>query len=161
MHNNVMTPIYMNVVFKRISLSSKMKLRYNLLFVYPLCLCKTFMIYDLVIFHKTCMAITLFLMYFYFNPRPTQINPSIKTLTVIPNGPADVAGQACFSGAAATLVSYLIPENAAKYHAMPKEAGMSRLMGGIHYRVDCEVGLQVGNNVGNYAVQRAQADGGN
>ncbi|MDP4212252.1 MAG: phosphatase PAP2 family protein [Bacteroidota bacterium] len=99
--------------------------------------------------------------YYYFNPRPTQINPSIKTLTGIPNFPSYVSGHSCFSGAAATLLSYLIPENAAKYQAMAKEAGMSRLMGGIHYRVDCEVGLQVGNNVGNYAVQRAQADGGN
>lgn len=42
-----------------------------------------------------------------------------------------------------------------------KEAAMSRLMGGIHYRVDCDAGLAVGNNVGNYAVQRAQADGAN
>ena len=40
-------------------------------------------------------------------------------------------------------------------------AGMSSLMGCIHYRVDCEVGLNVGNKVGGYAVQRAQTDGGN
>jgi hypothetical protein len=99
--------------------------------------------------------------YFYFNPRPTQIDPSIKTLTGIPNFPSYVSGHSCFSGAAATLLSYLVPENAAKYQAMAKEAGMSRLMGGIHYRVDCDAGLAVGNNVGNYAVQRAQADGAN
>jgi hypothetical protein len=99
--------------------------------------------------------------YFYFNPRPTQVNSAIKTLTGIPNFPSYVSGHSMFSGAAATLLSYLVPENAAKYQAMAKEAGMSRLMGGIHYRVDCEVGLQVGNKVGEYAVQRAQVDGGN
>jgi hypothetical protein len=99
--------------------------------------------------------------YFYFNPRPTQVNPSIKTLTGIPNFPSYVSGHSMFSGAAAAILSYLVPENEAKYMAMAKEAGMSRLMGGIHYRVDCEVGLQVGLKVGGYAVQRAIADGGN
>ena len=99
--------------------------------------------------------------YFYFNPRPTQVDPSIKTLTGIPNFPSYVSGHSMFSGAASTFLSYLLPENASKYTAMAKEAGMSRLMGGIHYRVDCEVGLDVGNKVGGYAVQRAQTDGGN
>jgi hypothetical protein len=42
---------------------------------------------------------------------------------------------------------------------MAKEAAMSRLYGGIHYMSDCEVGLTVGKNVGNYAVQRAITDG--
>ena len=66
-----------------------------------------------------------------------------------------------FSGAAATLLGYLLPDNAAKYSSMANQAAMSRLMGGIHYRIDCEVGITVGNNVGNYAILRAQNDGSN
>ncbi|MFM2360947.1 MAG: hypothetical protein RLY16_2940, partial [Bacteroidota bacterium] len=62
-------------------------------------------------------------------------------------------------GAAATILSYIVPEKASAYDAMAKEASNSRLYGGIHYRSDCEVGLQVGINVGNYAVQRARTDG--
>ena len=50
--------------------------------------------------------------YYYFNPRPTQMNPSIKTLTGIPNFPAYISGHSTFSGAAATILSYLVPENA-------------------------------------------------
>ena len=42
---------------------------------------------------------------------------------------------------------------------MAKEASMSRLVGGIHYRADCEMGMVVGKNVGNYAIQRALTDG--
>ena len=42
---------------------------------------------------------------------------------------------------------------------MAAEASMSRMYGGIHYRSDCAVGLEVGKNVGNYAVQRAMTDG--
>jgi hypothetical protein len=99
--------------------------------------------------------------YHYFNPRPTQVDPSIKTLTGIPNFPSYVSGHSVFSGSAATLLGYLLPANATKYSSMANEAAMSRLMGGIHYRIDCEVGVTVGNNVGNYAILRAQNDGAN
>lgn len=97
--------------------------------------------------------------YYYFNPRPTQLDPSIKTLTGIPNFPAYISGHSTFSGAAATILSYIIPEKASAYSAMATEASLSRMYGGIHYRSDCEVGLAVGKNVGNYAVQRAKTDG--
>ncbi|WP_430901374.1 MULTISPECIES: phosphatase PAP2 family protein [unclassified Paraflavitalea] len=97
--------------------------------------------------------------YYYFNPRPTQLNPAIKTLTGIPNFPAYISGHSTFSAAAATILSVIVPERAADYDAMAKEASMSRLYGGIHYRSDCEVGLVVGKNVGNYAVARSQTDG--
>jgi hypothetical protein len=99
--------------------------------------------------------------YHYFNPRPTQLDPSIKTLTGIPNFPAYISGHSTFSGAAATILGYLLPENATKYSAMAQEAGKSRLVGGIHYRTDCDAGLEVGNKVGNYAILRAQNDGAN
>ncbi len=97
--------------------------------------------------------------YFYFNPRPTQLNPAIKTLTGIPNFPSYISGHSTFSGAAAAVLSYIIPNNAAKYNAMATEASLSRLYGGIHYRSDCEVGLVTGKNIGNYAVTRGQNDG--
>ena len=97
--------------------------------------------------------------YFYFNPRPTQMNPAIKTLTGIPNFPSYISGHSTFSGAAATVLAHIVPENADKYQAMAQEASLSRILAGIHYRSDCSVGLQVGQNVGNYAVQRAMADG--
>lgn len=97
--------------------------------------------------------------YFYYNPRPTQLDPSIKTLTGIPNFPSYISGHSTFSGAAATILSHIIPERATAYDAMASDASFSRLAGGIHYRSDCEMGLVVGKNVGNYAVSRAQTDG--
>lgn len=99
--------------------------------------------------------------YYYFNARPTQMNPSIKTLTGIPNFPAYISGHSTFSGAASTILGFLMPENATKYSAMAEEAGKSRLVGGIHCKTDCDAGLTVGNGVGNYAVLRAQNDGAN
>ncbi|MBN9379382.1 MAG: phosphatase PAP2 family protein [Chitinophagaceae bacterium] len=97
--------------------------------------------------------------YFYFNPRPSQINGDIKTLTGVPNFPSYVSGHSMFSGAAAAILGHIVPERASAYMAMAQEAANSRFIGGIHYKVDCEVGLTVGQNVGNYAVQRATHDG--
>jgi hypothetical protein len=95
----------------------------------------------------------------YFNPRPCQLNPKIKTLTGVPNFPAYISGHSTFSAAASTVLSYLIPEKAAAYRRMAEEASLSRMYGGIHFRTDCEVGLQVGGKVGEFAVRRAATDG--
>ncbi len=97
----------------------------------------------------------------YFSPRPSQVNPEIKTLTGLPNFPSYVSGHSTFSGAAATILAHLIPEKAILFNSMALEASNSRLYGAIHYRSDCEVGLEMGKKVGNYAIQRALADGAN
>lgn len=97
--------------------------------------------------------------YFYFNPRPSQLNPEIKTLTGLPNFPAYISGHSTFSAAAATILSHIVPARAKDYDAMAKEASISRMYGGIHYRSDCEKGLETGNKVGAYAVSRAKTDG--
>ncbi|MFA6085195.1 phosphatase PAP2 family protein [Mucilaginibacter sp.] len=97
--------------------------------------------------------------YFYFNPRPTQMVMNIKTLTGIPNFPSYTSGHSNFSGAAATVLTYLLPDRGTKFTDMAHEAAMSRLYGAIHYRSDCEVGLLTGAKVGQYAVERAKTDG--
>lgn len=98
--------------------------------------------------------------YHYFNPRPSQMNPSIKSLTGVPNFPSYISGHSTFSGAAAIILGHIIPNRADAYMQMANEAARSRFVGGLHYNEsDCIVGLDVGKNVGNYAVQRAETDG--
>ena len=97
--------------------------------------------------------------YFYFNQRPSQANPNIKTLTGIPNFPAYTSGHSNFSAAAAAVLTYLLPDRGSKFTDLAHDAAMSRLYGAIHYRSDCEVGLQTGAKVGQYAVLRGKADG--
>lgn len=97
--------------------------------------------------------------YFYFNPRPSQMDTSIKTTTGCPNFPAYVSGHSTFSAAASTFLSHIIPSKSSEFDAMAKEASQSRLYGGIHYRSDCEKGLELGKKVGTYAVNRAKTDG--
>lgn len=95
----------------------------------------------------------------YFNPRPSQMDPRIKTTTGLPNFPSYISGHSTFSGAAATILGHIIPSRATDYMNMANEASVSRMYGAIHYRSDCEKGLETGKKVGGYAVARALTDG--
>jgi hypothetical protein len=97
--------------------------------------------------------------YYYFNPRPTQMMPDIKTLTGIPNFPSYISGHSTFSEAASTILGHIIPANAAKYESMSSQAALSRFIAGIHTKIDCDAGITAGKSVGNYAVARAETDG--
>jgi hypothetical protein len=96
--------------------------------------------------------------YYYF-PRPSQMDPSIKTLTGVPNFPAYTSGHSTFSYAAATILGHIFPDQKTKLEAMALEASLSRIYGGIHYRMDCEAGARCGKVIGNFAITRAQNDG--
>ena len=97
--------------------------------------------------------------FYYFNPRPSQIIPEVKTLTGVPNFPSYISGHSTFSESAATILGHIIPANASKYEEMSAEAGKSRFISGIHTKIDCDEGFKAGRSVGNYAVQRAMIDG--
>jgi hypothetical protein len=97
--------------------------------------------------------------YTYFNPRPSQVDPSIKTMTGTPNFPSYVSGHSTFSGAACVVLSHIIPAKTQAFEAMSLEASNSRMYGCIHYRSDCEKGMELGKKVGGFAVARATIDG--
>ncbi len=97
--------------------------------------------------------------YTYYHPRPCQLNPEIKTMTGLPNFPGYTSGHSTFSGAASTYLAYLFPSQADKLTAQAKEASLSRILGCIHLRVDCEIGLLSGNKIGQLAIDRAKTDG--
>jgi hypothetical protein len=97
--------------------------------------------------------------YFYFNPRPSQMDPSIKTATGVPNFPAYTSGHSTFSGAAASVLGYLFPEGKNFFDEQAQEASLSRMYGGIHYRSDCQNGLDHGKRIAEYTINYAQNDG--
>ena len=97
--------------------------------------------------------------YRYYNPRPAQLDPSIKTFIGLPNFPSYPSGHSTFSSAAATTLTYLFPEGATSFSTMAAEAGMSRLYGGIHYRSDITGGGEHGKRVGAAVVSYARGDG--
>jgi hypothetical protein len=95
----------------------------------------------------------------YFNPRPSQMDPTIKTVVGLPNFPSYTSGHSTFSAAATVVLTYLFPSGAASFEAMRDEAALSRLYGGIHYRSDIEVGKAHGARIGGYTVAFARTDG--
>lgn len=99
--------------------------------------------------------------YFYFNPRPCQMDPAIKTATGVPNFPAYTSGHSTFSAAASTVLGYIFPNDAQWFDEQATEASLSRMYGGIHYRSDCQMGLDHGKRIANYTINFAKADGAN
>lgn len=97
---------------------------------------------------------------YYYYPRPSQVDPSIKTIG-LPNFPSYTSGHSTFSAAAATVLGYIFPGESASFEAMAQEAAESRIYGGIHYRFDSEAGLDCGNAIGSFAVKLGQQDGSN
>nr|WP_293834125.1 phosphatase PAP2 family protein [uncultured Arsenicibacter sp.] len=95
--------------------------------------------------------------YYYYYPRPQQFG--LKTSVGLPNFPSYTSGHSTFSGAASAVLGYIFPDRAAEFSTQANEASVSRIYGLIHYRFDCEVGLKVGKNVGQYAIDRGKADG--
>jgi membrane-associated phospholipid phosphatase len=95
----------------------------------------------------------------YYNPRPSQMDASIRTPIGLPNFPSYTSGHSTFSAAAAAILSYLFPSGAANFGAMRDEAGISRLYGGIHYPSDINAGKAHGTRIATYTLTFAQGDG--
>jgi PAP2 superfamily len=98
--------------------------------------------------------------YYYYYPRPNQMDKRIKTSVGLPNFPSYTSGHSTFSAAAATVLGYVFPGQKSTLDAQAKEASESRIFGLIHYRFDCEKGLEAGKKVGDFAIERGKKDGG-
>jgi hypothetical protein len=97
--------------------------------------------------------------YFYFNPRPIQLDPEATTCTGLPNFPSFTSGHSTFSSAAATVLSHMFPTESDYFNGLAEEASVSRLYGSIHYRADIEMGMVHGKALAGYTIDFAQSDG--
>jgi membrane-associated phospholipid phosphatase len=97
--------------------------------------------------------------YAYWAIRPFQLDPSFKPLFTTPNHPSYPAAHGCFSTAAAAILGYLFPRDAAAFDALARQANESRIWAGIHYRSDTVAGRNLGLAVANKVIERARQDG--
>ena len=95
----------------------------------------------------------------YWSGRPIGLIPGFASTIITPNFPSYISGHSTLSGASSVVLAAFFPGDAATLAAQAEEAAMSRLFGGIHWRSDNEVGLQVGRQVGRLALDRASQDG--
>jgi len=101
----------------------------------------------------------------WWDPRPinairdlgldTHWEPYLGT----PLFPSYPSGTSNYSGAAGEVLAHAFPADAKMWRRRANEAGMSRLWGGVHWRIDVEQGLKMGRKVGGLVVERARRDG--
>ncbi len=97
--------------------------------------------------------------YSYWGIRPDQYDPTYKSLIGTPPFPGYPSGHATMSGAMEILYTYFFPNEKALFERIAKEGAESRFQGGIHFRTDNEVGLDLGRKVAGKIVEKLKADG--
>jgi membrane-associated phospholipid phosphatase len=101
----------------------------------------------------------------WWDPRPINairdlgLDKTWEPYLGTPLFPSYPSGTSNYSGAAGEVLAYAFPDDAKMWRARAVEAGMSRLWGGVHWRIDVEQGLKMGRQVGGLVVARAKRDG--
>lgn len=99
--------------------------------------------------------------YKYLRPRPHLLDQAIDVSVIpVPQHPAYPAGHSAVAGAAATVLSQFFPAETDLAHALAEDAGISRLLAGIHYRSDHTKGLLLGRIAAETVIPAVLADGG-
>jgi membrane-associated phospholipid phosphatase len=95
----------------------------------------------------------------YWYVRPHQLDPGIVPLFPVPNFPSYPSNHSTFSTAKTEMLAYLFPMRANFLRAVGKEAGDSRIWGGIHYEMDNVAGVQLGKSVSQLFINWSATDG--
>jgi membrane-associated phospholipid phosphatase len=97
--------------------------------------------------------------YAYLEMRPPMADPTIIPVFAIPQHPGFPSGHGCASGAIASVMTYLFPNDAPAFAAMSLDAGDSTFYAAIHTMFDVAQGFSLGQQTGQKVVQHAQTDG--
>lgn len=97
--------------------------------------------------------------YAYWVPRPSQVDPAITLAVGAPNHPSYPSNHSCISGSIGRALDALLPGCQGTYTAMGREAGQSRLLGGIHYPMDMDAGDAIAAKVADRALSAGPAPG--
>jgi hypothetical protein len=97
--------------------------------------------------------------YTYWGVRPNQYDTTYQPLLPTPPFPGYPSGHAMMSGMMGELYSFFFPAERALFQKTAKDGAESRFQGGIHFRTDNEVGLDLGRKVAAAVIQRLKIDG--
>jgi membrane-associated phospholipid phosphatase len=98
--------------------------------------------------------------YTYWGTRPDQYDTTYHpVLFFTPPFPGYPSGHAALGSVMAELYSYFFPAEKVYFQKKAKEGAESRFQGGIHFRTDNEVGLEMGRKVGAAIIQKVRNDG--
>ncbi|RMG62956.1 MAG: phosphatase PAP2 family protein [Bacteroidetes bacterium] len=92
--------------------------------------------------------------YHYWGIRPFQYDTTFRPILIqTPNFPGYPAGHTTVAGSIAAVLSHLFPRDRGEFEALARECSESRFEGGVHFRTDNEVGLEVGRMVGEQVIK--------
>jgi membrane-associated phospholipid phosphatase len=97
--------------------------------------------------------------YAYNRPRPSQLDPSIKTAVSVPDSPSYPSEHAATAAAAAGVLAYFLPGEAMSLQRLAEEDARSRLYAGVQYPSDYTAGLELGRQVAARVIERIANDG--
>jgi membrane-associated phospholipid phosphatase len=97
--------------------------------------------------------------YAYNRPRPAEADPTLRTRLSTPRSPSYPSEHAATAAAAAAVLTYFFPAEAADFQVMAEEAGKSQLYAGLNYWSDYTAGMELGRQVAARVIERARSDG--
>jgi hypothetical protein len=96
--------------------------------------------------------------YTYNRARPAALDPTLSVLAQHTNSPSYPSEHAVAAGAASTILAYIYPDAAQTFLDKAQEAADSRVLAGAHFRSDVEAGLELGRQVAQQVIARAELD---
>lgn len=96
--------------------------------------------------------------YTYGRPRPGALAPSLAVAAQHTNSPSYPSEHAVAAGAASTILAYLYPDAAQSFLDKAEEAANSRVLAGAHFPSDVAAGLELGRQVAQQVIARAEMD---
>jgi membrane-associated phospholipid phosphatase len=97
--------------------------------------------------------------YAYNRVHPSDLDPTVAPVVAVPQSPSYPSEHAVTAGAAAAVLEYLFPSQAATFADMANQAATSRVMAGVAFPSDVFSGLDLGQSVGKAVIAFAQGDG--
>jgi hypothetical protein len=92
--------------------------------------------------------------YHYWVIRPSQASSAVTLSLPLPNFPAYPSGHSCVSASAARVLTQFFPDKSSELSGWVNDAGLSRILAGIHFRFDITAGQALGRTVAEYALSR-------
>ena len=97
--------------------------------------------------------------YRYLLPRPIQMDPAITTPVGLSNHPSYPSAHSSYSSTAGVVLSWFFPRERPLLETWVKDANLSRIYGGVHYRFDGDASDAIGRQVGALYVATLSAAG--
>jgi membrane-associated phospholipid phosphatase len=97
--------------------------------------------------------------YAYNRPRPGDLDATLQTRLPTPRSPSYPSEHAATGAAAAAVLAYFFPDEAASFQSLAEQAGISQIYAGLAYPTDYFAGLDLGKRVAARVIEIAKADG--